>query len=90
MTNLTMITSVQLVTGLARECMTVLLATNAKELAVIQSNTGMTIMSNVKKIAKIKHDVWPFPPSTGAVRWTAKQIKAYQQAQRTQLPEAPL
>ena len=33
---------------------------------------------------------WPFPPATGAVPWTAKQIKAYQQAQRAQLPEAPL
>jgi len=32
---------------------------------------------------------WPFsnfPP----VPWTAKQIKAYNQAQRAQLPEAPL
>ena len=33
---------------------------------------------------------WPFPPATGAVPWTAKQIKEYQQAQRAQLPEAPL
>jgi len=33
---------------------------------------------------------WPFPPVTGAVPWTAKQIKAYNQAQRAQLPEAPL
>jgi hypothetical protein len=33
---------------------------------------------------------WPFPPATGAVPWTAKQIKAYQQAQRAQLPEALL
>jgi len=45
--------------------------------------------SHVKEIAKNKHD-WPFPPTTGAVPWTAKQIKAYQQAQRAQLPEAPL
>jgi hypothetical protein len=33
---------------------------------------------------------WPFPPATGAVPWTAKQKQAYQQAQRAQLPEAPL
>jgi len=33
---------------------------------------------------------WPFPPATGAVPWTAKQEQAYQQAQRAQLPEAPL
>ena len=85
-----MTTSVQLVTGLAKECMTVLLATSAKELADIQSNIGMTIMSNVKKIVKIKHDAWPFPPSTGAKPWTAKQIKAYNQAQRAQLPESPM
>ena len=74
-----MITSVQLAAGLAKGCMTVLLATNAKELAAIQNNTGMVIMTN-----------WPFPPATGAVPWTAKQIKAYQQAQRAQLPESPL
>jgi hypothetical protein len=90
MTNLTRITFALPVTALAKECMTVLLATSAKELAVIQSSTGMTIMSNVKKIAKIKHDVWTFPPATGAKPWTAKQIKAYQQAQRAQLPESPM
>jgi hypothetical protein len=33
---------------------------------------------------------WPFPPATGAVPWTSKQEQAYQQAQRAQLPEAPL
>jgi hypothetical protein len=72
-----MITFAQLVMGLAKVCMTVLLATNAKELAVGQNSTGMTIMSN-----------WPFnyPP----VPWTAKQIKEYEQQQRSQLPEAPL
>jgi hypothetical protein len=32
---------------------------------------------------------WPFPPATGAVPWTAKQIKEYAQQQRAQLPEAP-
>jgi hypothetical protein len=79
MTNMTKTTFVQLAAGLEKVCMTVLLATNAKELAAIQNSTGMTIMSN-----------WPFPPATGSVPWTAKQIKAYQQAQRAQLPEAPL
>ena len=33
---------------------------------------------------------WPFPLATGAVPWTAKQIKEYAQQQRQQLPEAPL
>jgi hypothetical protein len=84
------ITSAQLVTGLAKECMTVLLATNARELAAIQNSTGMTIMSNVKKIKKNEHDVWPFPPVTGAVPWTAKQIKQYAQQQRQQTEDAPL
>jgi hypothetical protein len=84
------ITSVQLATGLAKECMTVLLATNARELAAIQNSTGMTIMSNVKKIKKNKHDVWPFPPATGAVPWTAKQTKEYAKQQRQQTEDAPL
>jgi hypothetical protein len=77
MTNMTRITFVQLVTGLAKGCMTVLLATNAKELAAIQNNTGILIMTN-----------WPFnyPP----VPWTKAQEQAYQQAQRAQLLEAPL
>jgi hypothetical protein len=43
--------------------------------------TAMTLMNNQS---------WPFPPATGAIPWTAKQIKAYQQAQRAQLPESPL
>ena len=73
------ITSVQLAVVRAKGCMTVQLATNARELAAIQNNIGMVIMTN-----------WPFPPTTGAVPWTAKQIKAYNQAQRAQLPEAPL
>ena len=59
--------------------MKVQLATNAREQAVGLNSTGMTTMSN-----------WPFPPATGAVPWTAKQEQAYQQAQRAQLPEAPL
>ena len=33
---------------------------------------------------------WPFPPPTGPVPWTAKQIKEYEQQQRAKLPEAPL
>lgn len=33
---------------------------------------------------------WPFPPATGAVPWTAKQIAEYNAQQRAQMPEAPL
>jgi hypothetical protein len=34
--------------------------------------------------------MWPFPPSTGPVPWTTKQVREYAQQQRNQLPEAPL
>lgn len=71
-------TFVQLAVGLAKECMTVQFATNARELVVIQNNTGTATMTN-----------WPFP-SYPPVPWTAKQEQAYKEAQRAQLPEAPL
>ena len=32
----------------------------------------------------------PFPPATGAVPWTPKQIREYDQEQRNQLPQALL
>ena len=76
-----MITFVQLAMGLAKECMTVLLATSAKELVVGLNSIRIRIMNNQS---------WPFPPATGAVPWTAKQEQAYQQAQRAQLPESPM
>jgi len=71
-------TFVQLAVALAKGCMTVQLATSARELVVIQNNTGTATMTN-----------WPFP-SYPPVPWTAKQEQAYQQAQRKQLPESPL
>jgi hypothetical protein len=77
--NTMMTTSAQIAVALGKVCGMVQPAERAKELVAIQSNTGMTIMSN-----------WPFPPATGAVPWTAKQIKEYAQQQRAQLPEAPL
>ena len=58
--------------------MTVLLATSAKELVVIQNSTGILTMNN-----------WPFPQFP-AVPWTKAQEQAYQQAQRAQLPESPM
>ncbi len=54
------------------------LASTVMELALSLLRKMMTIMSN-----------WPFPPATGAVPWTAKQIKEHAQQQRAQLPEAP-
>jgi hypothetical protein len=74
-----MITFARLAVALAKGCMTVLLATSARELVVGLNNTGMMTMSN-----------WPFPPTTGAVPWTAKQIKKHAQQERQQLPESPL
>jgi hypothetical protein len=61
--------------------MTVLRVANAMALALSQLKLRMTTMNKKS---------WPFPPATGAVPWTAKQIKAYNQAQRAQLPEALL
>ena len=79
MMNTMMTTSVQIATGVVKVCGMVQIAERAKELVAIQNNTEMTIMSN-----------WPFPPATGAVPWTAKQIKEHAQQQRAQLLEAPL
>lgn len=33
---------------------------------------------------------WPFPPPTGPVPWTKKQIKEYARQQRQQHEDAPL
>lgn len=33
---------------------------------------------------------WPFPPITGPIPWTKKQIEDYARQQRDQLPEAPV
>jgi orotidine-5'-phosphate decarboxylase len=54
MTNMTMTTSVQLATAQAKGCGMVLTATSAKELAVIQSNTEMTIMSKEDLIQMLR------------------------------------
>lgn len=34
--------------------------------------------------------MWPFPPLTGPIPWTAKQIKQYEHQQREKAEEAPL
>ena len=61
-----------------RECMTVQLAASVMAVALSLLRKGIATMSN-----------WPFPPFP-PVPWTAKKEQAYQQAQRAQLPEAPL
>ena len=35
-------------------------------------------------------DPWPFPPPTGPIPWTSKQVRAYQKKQRDEMPEAPV
>jgi hypothetical protein len=72
-----MTTSAQIAVELGKVVGNVQIAELAKELEAIQSNTGMTIMSN-----------WPF--NFPLVPWTAKQIKEYEQQQRSQLPESPI
>jgi hypothetical protein len=69
-------------TDVVKATMTVQLAANVTELALSHKNLKWTSVMTLTN--------WPFPPATGAVPWTAKQIKAYNQAQRAQLPEAPL
>jgi pyruvate/2-oxoacid:ferredoxin oxidoreductase alpha subunit len=68
-----------------RVIMTVQLAANVTELALSHKNkkwtSVMTLMNN---------KFWPFPPATGAVPWTAKQIKEYAQQQRAQTEDALL
>ena len=59
--------------------MTVQLAENATELVLSLQTKKMTIMNN-----------FPFPPATGAVPWTAKQIKEHAQQQRAQTEDALL
>ena len=66
----------------AKVCGTVQLAATATELelSLLKKNlmTAMTLTN------------FPFPPSTGAVPWTAKQIKEYAQQQRAQTEDATL
>ena len=49
---------------------------------------------NKKKVFKNNDKVvWPFPPATGAVPWSKKQITAYEKlnkkSNKKQLPDAP-
>ena len=62
--------------------MTVLLAANVTELALSHKNQKWTSAMTLTN--------WSFPPSTGAVPWTTKQIKEYAQQQRAQTEDALL
>lgn len=35
-------------------------------------------------------NTWPFPPPTGPVPWTPKEVKAYEKLKRANIPEAPM
>jgi hypothetical protein len=61
--------------------MTVQLAVNVMELALSLLNQMRTSAMTLTN--------WPFP-SYPPIPWTKAQEQAYQQAQRAQLPEAPL
>jgi len=68
--------------GLVKGCGMVQLAAIAtvQELSLLKKKwmTAMTLTN------------WPFPPATGAIPWTAKQIKEYAQQQRAQTEDALL
>jgi hypothetical protein len=67
--------------GLVKECGMVQLASTVMVQALSLLRKMMTTMNKKS---------WPFPPATGAVPWTAKQVKEYAQQQRQQTEDAPL
>jgi hypothetical protein len=56
------------------------------------SNTPISAVFNTREDAKASLQTIspPFPPATGAVPWTPKQIREYDLQQRNQLPQALL
>ena len=59
------------------------------QLAVIVTGLALNLLKKNLMIAMTLTN-WPFPPATGTVPWTAKQIKEYEQQQRAQLQESPM
>lgn len=55
-------------------------------------NTPISAVFNTREDAKasLQSISPPFPPATGAVPWTPKQIREYDLQQRNQLPQALL
>ena len=47
-----------------------------------------TLTRKPKKQKQIAN--WPFPPATGAVPWTRKQIKEYELQKLNQVEDAPI
>jgi hypothetical protein len=56
------------------------------------NNTPISAVFNTREDAKASLQTIspPFPPATGAVPWTPKEIREYDQQQRNQLPQALL
>ena len=52
--------------------------------------TELALSLAIKRMIAMTLTNWPFPPATGAVPWTAKQIKEHAQQQRQQTEDAPL
>mgnify|MGYP006280466331 CR=1 FL=1 len=48
------------------------------------------VQAAIKSAVEVNNTNWPFPPSTGAIPWTAKQIQEYAQKQRDELGDALL
>ena len=49
---------------------------------------GLVKLVTVSEFASMQSICPPFPPATGAVPWTAKQIREYDQEQLNKLPQA--
>jgi len=77
------------ITKIALGAVVAVKATMTVQLAAIATGQALSLLKK-KWMTAMTLTNWPFPPATGAVHWTAKQIKAYQQAQRAQLPESPM
>jgi thioredoxin reductase len=59
------------------------------QLAAIATGQALSLLKK-KWMTAMTLTNWPFPPATGAVPWTAKQIKQHAQQQRQQTEDAPL
>jgi hypothetical protein len=44
----------------------------------------------IKTVGEMMKTVWPFPPETGAVPWSTKEEREYQQRLKSSWEDAPL
>ena len=78
-----------MITKIAVGAMDAVKATMTAQLVVNVMGLALNHM-NQKQINAMTLTNWPFPPATGAVPWTAKQIKEYAKQQRDQAGDALL